>query len=388
LVKEADTLAKAGYDVTVIYTYWNAWATAFDEELLPRKKWKAIRVGGDPQRHRSTFLLSKLIYRAAKMLNNITGGYLLANVAIARPAIFLTHEAKKHKADFYLAHNLGALPGAIAASGKYNKPCGFDAEDFHRNEGSDNNLDPEVILKSKLEDRYLPQLDYFTTSSPLIAEAYSKLYPGLSPVVLLNVFAQPATTIVNRAPASGPLKLFWFSQTIGPDRGLEDVIDALNLLPQNEYELHLLGSLTRNSQSFADNLLTNKSVKIYAPIAPDDIITFAGQFDVGLALEKTSPFNRDICLTNKIFTYMQAGLAVVATATTAQKNLLAKNEKIGSSYTAGNAPELAAQIANYHENRSLLSAARNESLRLAREKLNWEAESLTFLKNVEQTLQR
>lgn len=46
LVKEADALVEAGYEVTVIYQYWNEWGTDLDKVLLPQKKWKTIRVGG------------------------------------------------------------------------------------------------------------------------------------------------------------------------------------------------------------------------------------------------------------------------------------------------------------------------------------------------------
>ena len=35
LVKEADTLAANGYDVTVLYSYWNDWGAKFDKTLLP-----------------------------------------------------------------------------------------------------------------------------------------------------------------------------------------------------------------------------------------------------------------------------------------------------------------------------------------------------------------
>jgi len=48
LVKEADALTNAGYQVTVLYAYWNDWGTLYDEELLAGKNWKAIRASGAP----------------------------------------------------------------------------------------------------------------------------------------------------------------------------------------------------------------------------------------------------------------------------------------------------------------------------------------------------
>ncbi|MEO6850572.1 MAG: hypothetical protein ABI203_06320, partial [Mucilaginibacter sp.] len=48
LVKEADSLADAGYNVTVLYAYWNDWGTKFDTDLIASKQWKAICAGGSP----------------------------------------------------------------------------------------------------------------------------------------------------------------------------------------------------------------------------------------------------------------------------------------------------------------------------------------------------
>ena len=42
LVKEADILANSGFDVTVLYAYWNNWGTTYDNDLLSNKKWNAI----------------------------------------------------------------------------------------------------------------------------------------------------------------------------------------------------------------------------------------------------------------------------------------------------------------------------------------------------------
>lgn len=58
-------------------------------------------------------------------------------------------------------------------------------------------------------------------------------------------------------------------------------------------------------------------------------ITLA-EFDIGLALESIEQDqNRDICLTNKIWAYAQAGLFVMATNTSAQKLFINENPWAG-----------------------------------------------------------
>jgi glycosyltransferase involved in cell wall biosynthesis len=384
LVKEADSLCNAGYEVVVLYCYWNKWGAAFDKQLIPTKKWTAISVAGDPQHKWFTYFLSKIFYRIAVYVCGITKGKMLSDVAISRSAYFLNREAKKHKADIYITHHLGALPAAIAASKAHNKPCGFDAEDFHRNETSNDINNADVVLKTTVENKHLPQVNYCTTSSLQIAAAYQNIFAGLKPVVLLNVFPKSICTVTD---PNGPLKLFWFSQTIGPNRGLDDVVSALQLLNKTEFELHLLGDQLPSTIDFITEIINSGiTVKFHAPIHPDQIIPFANQFDIGLALENDIPYNRDICLTNKIFTYMQAGLAIIASDTIAQSDFMNKNSTIGHIYPKGNPKVMANILLRYHQYKEQLVITKNEALRLGHEQYNWELESLKFLTLVKQTI--
>jgi glycosyltransferase involved in cell wall biosynthesis len=386
LVKEADALANTGYNVTVLHTYWNNWGADFDKKLLPAKKWQAVCVGGDPANKRRVYFLSRLISKIAQSVSNKTKGKLMADWAAARATYFLIREAKKHQADLYIGHNLGALPAVVAAARANNKPCGFDAEDFHRNETSDDSANADVVLKTKVEDKYLPLLNYFTTSSPQIAEAYQVLYPLLKINTLLNVFPAGQNKIRHRKDP-GPLKLLWFSQTIGPNRGLQDIVGAMQLLDKEPYELHLLGSKLHTSPNFIKTLTgSGINLQMHDPIHPDDLTAFAGRFDIGLALEPGFSINNNLALSNKIFTYMQAGLAIVASDTAAQQDLLSKNPTIGRLYPKGNAKALAAVLANYNQDREKLISTQNEALRLSHSQYNWEVESQKFLAIVKQTL--
>lgn len=386
LVKEADALANAGYRVTVLYVYWNNWGTAFDEKLLPSKKWQAIRIGGHPQHEPVTYFFSRLIHKMAKLGLKLFGPKYFASCAIARSSFFLSRKAKKHKADLYIGHNLGALPAVIQAGVSNRKPCGFDAEDFHRNEISDVPSNSDVILKTYLEDKYIPQVNYLTASSPQISRVYDQLYPGKNPVTILNVFPVVKNAPQTFATENGPVKLLWFSQTIGYGRGIEDILDTLRQLDDHPFELHLLGHYHEDfKQELSRN---NKAVHFHEPVNPDELVQFASQFDIGMAAERSVPYNRDICLTNKIFTYMQAGLAIIASNTTAQQSLLDQHPGIGMVYENGNLSSLTAALQHYRHNKNELAEARRASLKLAREKYNWEQESITFLETVEKTLKK
>jgi hypothetical protein len=387
LVKEADALTEAGYQVLVLYAYWNDWGTKLDQEILPEKKWSAICIGGDPKQRRAEWYLSRLIHKTFKYILQKTGNYnYFSDVAIARSSFFLIQEAKRHRADLYIAHNLGALPAAYKASELYKKPCGFDAEDFHRQEVTDDINSYNFKISSYIEDKYLPQVSYITASSPVIAEKYKLLY-GPPVTCILNVFPKTTSFSITENK-SHPLKLFWFSQTIGPNRGLEIIIEAMTLIPEL-VELHLLGN---SADGYGEHLLQlamvagirSNCIHIYKPIKPEKIFEIAAQFDIGLAAEINACLNRNIALTNKLFTYIQSGLAIAASNTLSQNKFVEQYPGTGKIYST--AKELSMILTEYDRNRQLLFQTKKEAFKIGQTQLNWENESQKFLTVIKNTL--
>lgn len=387
LVKEADALCAAGYAVTVLYAYWNKWGTAKDDKLLPQKNWQALRIGGHPVHKPITYFFSRMLHKLSVLFAQKFKIAFFNEWAAARGSYFLIREAKRHKADLYIGHNLGALPATVKAAKIHQRPCGFDAEDFHRYEVSDDRTDSSVILKTAIENKYIPRVNYLSASSPAICQAYHDLYPALSPVSILNVFPVEESVPCPRTAKTATIKLFWFSQTVSPARGVKDCIDALRFINNPAIELHLLGYADDETRQqlivFASDSVT---LVFHHPVAPDEIIPLASSFDIGLATEHRVPRNRDICLTNKIFTYLQAGLAIIASDTVAQQALMSDYPGAGLIYKNGNMQSLAQAISYYFSNRDDLYTAKKTAHSIARLDLNWEKEGVKFLQLIKNTL--
>ncbi|MBT2562795.1 hypothetical protein J7E50_24020 [Pedobacter sp. ISL-68] len=387
LVKEAFALINAGYEVTLIYQFRIAWAERLDFEILNETRLKSIKVGGHPTESRITYLSTTIRHKLAQWLAKLIGIKFTALYAIGRCTPELVNQAKKIKADVYIAHNLAALPAAALAAKKNKAKLGFDAEDFHRHELYDDPQQFDVRLKVHLEDRYLPVLDYLSTASPLISKAYQHLYPNLRPHTILNVFPKEN---INEIIHDYPIKLFWFSQVIGRDRGLEAVIKAIGNCKQ-KFELHLLGEHKDGIKDYFNQIALENEVFhpicYYHPISPDQIISFAQKFDIGLATEIGIPKNRDICLTNKIFTYIQSGLAIIASDTTAQKQLIEDYPNMGIIYKKNDSESLTHALKMYLEDKYLLFAHQKQAFKYAGETLNWDSEKEKFLSNVKYTIE-
>lgn len=392
LVKEADALAEKGFKVTVLYQYWNAWGTKLDKELLKNKKWNAIQVGGDPDKQKFHYNISRIIHKVSRSIYQKTGSKTAAIGAIARSSYYLIKEAKKIKADFYIGHNLGALPATVIAANFNNKKCGFDAEDFHRHETSDDANHPDVKLKRYLEEQFFPHLSYLSAASPLIAEEYKILFPALNISTILNVFPKKINNNIARTVSAAPLKLFWFSQTIGTNRGVQDIIKAMKLLEDKEIELHLYGYLPQESKAVFDELIAAlnftglSNIYFHNPVAEEELLKLAAGFDIGFAIEPGFCINNKIALSNKIFTYLFGGCAIVFSNTPAQAHFYNRNKNIGYIYDSNDITALAAIISTYYGNRQLLRAHQENSKKLFEDEMNWQSESKKIIGVIESVL--
>lgn len=392
LVKEAIALESAGFDVHIIFTQSLPFETALDNALLsehPQWKFDALNWSGKglfPFGFRFLFgLTQKLSGKLYSLTKREWFAYLFTN----RNFFWQLNKAVSAKADLYIAHNLGALPVARKAARRLNVKFGFDAEDFHRNEVSDNPLDKDVTIKAVVEENNLHDLEHFTAASPLIGSAYSHLFPKLIPTVVLNVF--PKINMLHKKESSTTkLKLFWFSQTIGENRGIEPIINAMGELERESYELHLLGNPLPDFKCQIEAAATALGIKnqlfFHEPVPEKQIFQLASCFDIGLASETGVPYNRDICLTNKIFTYIQSGLAVVASDTTAQVEFFECYPMVGQLYKRNSVSSLAAILEHYHQNRNELKICKAYNRNLGRSEMNWEGEQGKFINCIRSVL--
>jgi hypothetical protein len=247
-------------------------------------------------------------------------------------------------------------------------------EDFHSAEEVDSPASRRAArITRELERRLLPRAAALTTSSTPIADAYADVF-GIRPVVVHNAFELPPTPPALQL-RNGPLRLYWFSQTIGPDRGLEDVVRAAGLT-QATMELHLRGNAypdyIASLRALAQREAPRLSIMVYPPASPDRMTSLCEKYDIGLSLETKHVFNHDLCLSNKSLTYMLAGLALAMTNTAGQRELLPALDGGALVYEPGDVNALAAGLSRWHADRTALRDAQQHSWDAARTRWHWE----------------
>jgi len=386
LVKEAIALSSSGYDVTVIYCPLSEWADDYDATLFKENasiKW--VKAGYHLSKEKWLYNYARLRKKYWNLLYKILGdkydGAIRSSVLYSQE---LNTEVKKHKADIYIGHNLGAMPAIVIAAKQNKSKALFDFEDFHRGEGKENE---EAWLKTmQTENKYIPFLHSATAASPLINAAYKNLYPTLIIETINNCFPLKYAVSEIKLLPTQPLKLFWFSQTIGKNRGLETVIQAMAKIMN--IEITLLGNYTDSIKNYFLNYAEAHQldpVHLYflLPVDESEITAIAAQHHIGLSTEVPVTINRDVCLTNKLFMYLLAGNAIVFSRTKANISLVKEHTDIGKLFTWDNPDELADIFKYYQNDDKELNKHRSNALYLGTQFYNWDVEKNRFLSYVE-----
>jgi glycosyltransferase involved in cell wall biosynthesis len=387
-------LKAAGHAVHVVHGSYKHWGTVNDKPLAARIGSTSAVAFGPTQAPRVTYLRQTLTRRAAKVLAStaVRMEKRCAEKAHSPITVDLRAAAAGHPADLYIAHYVAALPAAAHAARLYNARYAFDAEDFHLGDLPDaapHALDKRIIRT--IEGRYLPHAAFVTAASPMIAEAYADTYRILLPTTIHNVFPlqnAPLAPTSNGTAEPGP-SIYWFSQTIGPGRGLETALEAIaraeshpHLYLRGEAECSYVEKLRVSAlkAGIADRL------HILPLAAPDELERLGAAYDVGLVSELGATRNRQIALTNKLFSYLLSGMPVVASGIPAHRRLAPSLGSAITLFPVGDASALAAAIDAMLLHPQRLAAARAHAWHLAQERFHWEAEAPLLLAEVEAAL--
>jgi glycosyltransferase involved in cell wall biosynthesis len=185
-----------------------------------------------------------------------------------------------------------------------------------------------------------------------------------------------------RGPA---MSLFWFSQTIGPDRGLEGAIRAASRLPRPA-QIHLRGSVSGAVRAALERLARDvgmgHALFFHPPCPPDELLSRAAEHDVGLALELPDSLSRRLSVTNKLFLYLTAGLAVLATDLPGQRSVLSQCPEAGALHAPGDDETLGAQLTTWALAPDRLQAAKRAALAAAERRWNAETEGRALIGTV------
>jgi glycosyltransferase involved in cell wall biosynthesis len=377
MLKAADALHGAGYRVRVVSANHTAWATAADRRVKASRGWSWTVVDYARDTAAVARLATGMRFKAANSVAAAIGlwdaptGLVVRAYSRAHDEIVRAIAAEP--ADFVYGGTTGALAAVGEAAAAIGVPYGVDLEDFHSGEQSDADGESVHVLARRIERAAIDGARLVTASSPMISETYRRQY-GVRPLTIHNTFS------IDVPPDEGdlhegPIRLYWFSQTIGPGRGLEDVIRAASRLGEAA-ELHLRGRLDAAYSAVLRDVQRDEPAALtlvhHDPAPPDDMVRLAQGYDVGLSCEEPSVFNRRVCLTNKIFTYLAAGVPVVMSRTPAQAALADDLGSAAATYECGDVEGLASALRHCAADPERRRLARGAARAAAERRWHWQ----------------
>jgi glycosyltransferase involved in cell wall biosynthesis len=334
-------------------------------------------------KHNYQSIIDRALYKLGRVLAKYFS--IQTSLALGYGSLRYLNASRAIGADFYICHQELATYTGIKLIKKGFKVA-FDFEDWYSEDLLENaQIERPLRLLQKMEATALKNGIFSTTTSTRLAERLAQTYSSKVPGVIYNVFPSNITLLEKSKAFVLPLKLFWFSQTIGAGRGIEEFICLLKEIKSGT-ELHLLGNINpafqkKLSLSFPGQhrLFFHKLVNM------EELPVKIAEFDIGLALEKDAPLSRDYTITNKFFQYLQSGLPVIASRTKGQDEGFDRFQP-GFKLSQKPSKEEITSLNKWLNDPSELQNARQRVIQAATF-YNWENESKKLIQIVAQALE-
>lgn len=387
VVKEAATLGAAGYDVTVLTVSVQTRFEQLDLELMRGQPFRRQTLDYTVARSK----LTDFAQRGATWLARALVRYLgIESARALGPAHALLAAARRFPADLTIVHTEIPIWAAQTLI-RDGRRVAVDVEDWYSEDllYRDRLARPLKLLRNA-ESFALRHAVYSSATSQSMVDALTRAFGCPPPIVLRNCFPLQPRSRVGRAANGGPPRFIWFSQTVGPGRGLE-LFFAAWVKTKQASEVHLLGDV---SAGYRDELLrlvpaTRRAQVHFIPlVTPAELPDRLAEFDLGLALESRHPLNRDITITNKIFQYLNAGLAVIATNSAGQTEVMQAAPDCGLLVKAGETTALASQLDALLASSARLHAMQIAARDAAATRFSWEHEAPRLLAAVAAALKQ
>ncbi len=373
-----------------------------DEKLTAGKKWKFTSLMSNPS------AVGKFISRAQRYLGNRAHRWLgwENRWQLGPMAELLLKEGRKKKADLYIAHSEAGMWAAEQLR-KEGRRVGVDMEDWFSED-----LLPEarrarpIRLLKELERNLLCHGAHSTCTSEAMADALVEAYGCRRPTVIRNVFPLKDRETIDRKwkdrpgmarwmscndpqaarPKEAPVSIHWFSQTVGPGRGLETLFQALDGLEGN-WELHLRGNL-KGYEGWLERVCpasVKGKMKVHGLVENEELLSRIAEHDIGFAGELGEPANRNLTITNKFFQYLQAGLAAVASETAGQQEAAKSAPAAVMLFAPCDSLSLRERLRDFLTKKDGIDRVRSSAWQ-AGLKMSWENESARLLGSIGKVL--
>ena len=282
--------------------------------------------------------------------------------------------------EYYHGHDLYTLPIATSAKKRFGGKAIYDSHELFTEIGSFTKT--EKWAYTKLERNLFPQADVSITVNKTIAEELAKRYGVCEPTVIMNC---PPKLITEATSSENLLlkkvgiegdnrKVVLYQGGFSKGRGLDNLILANHHL-ENTVMIYMgWGAFEPELKKLAEREgLTGLKVHFTGPVDQSVLLNYTRCADVGVIPYQFVSLNNYYCSPNKLFEYMNAHIAIVASDFPELKRVI-KGYQVGDVFDPESPEDIARSIMNVVSDEAKLTRIKQNTFKGA-EVFNWENES-------------
>ena len=370
MVNHGVSLAAAGFDVELICLAPHA-PNASAEAPVPGVRITRLHI-------RSRRLFHALFGKATAFRGLAAVQYVASYVEFLTKAVVA---ALRSRADAYEANDLPPLLAALIAAKLRGKPVVYRAHELW------SEASPHVRFAAFwrfMERALVPRADYVVTPE----ENRSRIYE-----VELGA-RRPPVTVRNCPPYRPPVvshrlrdelsrrgircsTIVLYQGLVDSARCIEEIAEATRSFDDGAV-LVIMGTGYGKWTSPATALAGYERIVVLPPVPYDELVPYTASADIGILLYRNDCRNNYYCAPNKLFEYMMMGLPMIAADYPGMQPIVQGGE-VGVCVDPESPQAIAAAVNRLAADPDRRERMRQNGLRLAKDRYNWELESVPLL---------
>ena len=287
------------------------------------------------------------------------------------------------KFDILVSNDLDSLLSNYCISVIRNKKLVYDSHEYFTEvpELINRNFQKKIWLS--IERFILPKIKYSYTVCKSIANDYYKKY-GVKMEVIRNVPLRKTATnssekisTLKKELCIEDKKIIIYQGSLNIGRGIEQVINAMKFIDNTIFLIIGDGDIAKKLVHLTKQKGLEKKIIFLGKIPFDKLNDYTGLADIGISLEQNLGLNYYYSLPNKIFDYINAGVPILASDLPEIANIVKKYE-IGE-IIKDFSPDIIADAINSMLNDEHKISEWGKKLKYAAEELCWEKEEIKLI---------
>jgi len=230
------------------------------------------------------------------------------------------------KADILVANDLDTLPANYLSAKLFGRKLVYDTHEYFCHV-------PELTKRPfvqkiwhRIEKLIFPKLKTVITVNNNIASLYSKEYN-------VNVHTIHNYPITNKGPNKSKSELgiptdkhvLIYQGALNKDRGLEELIYSMEKIENVVLLIIGGGDVENHLKEITSKLVLKEKVLFIGKLPFEKLHHYTANADIGIAIEKDTNLNYKYSLSNKLFDYIHAGLAILGSNIPETNKLVTKH---------------------------------------------------------------